>query len=95
MSSCGIQRLVALVTTDVSEIRITIIIVMERIGELGATLALLDTNFVPSSLIPSTLVKNAIRSYEPSTLTRATRRNIPEDGILHSHRRETSNLTYH
>jgi hypothetical protein len=25
--------------------------------------------------------------------TRATRRNIPEDTILHSHRRENSNLT--
>jgi hypothetical protein len=30
---------------------------------------------------------------ETSVLTRATRRNIPEDTILHSHRREISNLT--
>jgi hypothetical protein len=29
-----------------------------------------------------------------STFTRATRRHIPEDGILHSHRRKTFNLTY-
>jgi hypothetical protein len=28
------------------------------------------------------------RSYETSVLTRATRRNNPEDTILHSHRRE-------
>jgi hypothetical protein len=31
---------------------------------------------------------DAIRSSELSVLTRATRRHISEDGILHSHRRE-------
>jgi hypothetical protein len=34
------------------------------------------------------LMMEAIRSPKTSALTRATRRHIPEDGILHSHRRE-------
>jgi hypothetical protein len=35
-----------------------------------------------------TLMMEAVRSSEGWSLTRATQRNIPEDGILHSHRRE-------
>jgi hypothetical protein len=39
----------------------------------------------PSSLIRFALMMKAILSSETSVFTRATRRHIQEDGILHSH----------
>jgi hypothetical protein len=79
MASSGMLRRVALVRTDVLEESSASFIGVTRIGELGTT---------PSSPILVTLMMEALNSSETSVLTRATRHNIPEDGILHSPHRE-------
>jgi hypothetical protein len=58
------------------------------IEECCSVLQLLVTaNVVPSSLILFILMMEAIGFFETSILIRATRYHIPEDDILHSHRR--------
>jgi hypothetical protein len=88
MASSGMLRRAALVRTDVSEELSASFSRVTRIGEPGTTLPVTSNrrrlrrnSVVPSSPIV-TLMKEALSSSETSGLTRATRRNIPEDAIL-------------
>jgi hypothetical protein len=93
MASSGMLRRVALVRTDVSEERSVSYIRVTRIVELGTTLAVTSNRctlcrlLVTASVVPSSpnlvTLMEALGSSETSVLTKATRRNIPEDAILH------------
>jgi hypothetical protein len=104
MVSSGMLRRVALQRTDVSVEPSASFIRVKIISELGTTLGatsdrrtlqrnsvyrlLVTASVVPSSPILVTLLKEGLSYSETSVLSRATRRTIPEDTILHSHRRE-------
>jgi hypothetical protein len=84
MASPEMLCCVALVRTDVSKKLSASIIRVTRMGDLGATLAVM-ANVDPSSPILVTPMKEALSSSETSVLTTATRRNIQEDAIVHEY----------
>jgi hypothetical protein len=78
--STGMWRRVVLARTDVSEERSSSIIWVKRTSEIGRTLTVASnwntlrrSNQVPTSLVPSILMMEVIRSSETSVLKRATR----------------------
>jgi hypothetical protein len=103
MLPSGMLSRVTIVRTDVSEVSISSIIRVTRIGELRKLAievrcekyhvlrSLVTANVFSSSPILVTLMTEAILSSEASVLTSVTRRHIPRDGILHSHRRGNLN----
>jgi hypothetical protein len=85
MVSAGLLRRVALIRTDVSEEPGASFIRVTKIGVAflrSVRRLLVATCVVPSSPIFVTLMMEAPDSSETSVLTRATRRNNPEDTIL-------------
>jgi hypothetical protein len=80
MASTGMLRRVALVRTDVSQELSSSSISVTRIDDLGKTDAVTSNRL--------TLRRNTKYLRKTSVLTGAKRRNIPEDAILHSHRRK-------
>jgi hypothetical protein len=88
MPSSAMLRGVIVVRADVSEQRNASISGQKESASYELLRLLATANVVPNSPILGTLIMEALRSSDTSVLTRVTRRYIPGDDILHSHRRE-------
>jgi hypothetical protein len=84
MVFAGVLRCVVLVRTDVSEELSVSLIRVKFVFPRSVCRLLVTANVVPYSPILFTLMMEALSSSETSELTKATRRDITEDAILHS-----------
>jgi hypothetical protein len=95
MQSSGMLRHVALVRTDVlEELGTTLLCICYKVFLRSLRQLLIMANVAPSSSILVTLMMEPLSSPETLVLTRATRRNIPEDSIEDDFLR-TSGCLYH
>jgi hypothetical protein len=72
-----------------------VIVIATKTSNLTKLRVISTANVVPSSRTVTILKMEVVSSPETLVLTKTTRHHIPEEGILHNHRREDLKLYYH